>query len=443
MTPVSTAKVERDNFQTGRSFSNFLIYFHRLHWTYIPIKIMISWMRSCTVLLLVSVSVEGYLKMIQRNLPKKNETYFLETTVNFTFHEAQASCEQLGGHLPILNTLDDRKFMVDVVFNAAIGLHTGYLPWLGLLKENSQCSHWIDGSTVNIPFQYDQGKSCDSCRDSCCAMYMRKTGAVGVFWCGNPDFSALVCVAGSDSYNYTAVGKKLREVEANLKQLKEDSHDSNTNSNRRIDKTEEEVAKLQAKISDYSGKTDAAFAKINLRITDQKQSIQYLKSVFADSNKKLMKTNENLDLIMDRVETLESMLYDDAPIVQNISNLNVQTKQRENEIQDLTVAFEHLQTDSRTHLNETEQKMKRLETWISDHINNYTNIMSRIQETKKEGESLKKTLSISNIIQITVFVIMTCLIVTVGVLTYRARRGSVYFPQQNSLVNFANDDRQL
>ena len=84
--------------------------------------------------------------------------------------------------------------------------------------------------------------------------------------------------------------------------------------------------------------------------------------------------------------------------------------------------------ETRHKLSETENKLKKLQTWIDDNVN------------IKEIESLKKSSSTSNILHGITLGMIGCLAVILGVIGYRIRRNSLPVTQETSVAYVAGEE---
>ena len=85
--------------------------------------------------------------------------------------------------------------------------------------------------------------------------------------------------------------------------------------------------------------------------------------------------------------------------------------------------------ETRHQLNETEKKLKKLQTWIDDNVN------------IKEIDSLKKSSSTSNILHGITLGIIGCLAVILAVIGYRTRRYLLSVAREPSVTYVAGEER--
>ena len=117
---------------------------------------------------------------------------------------------------------------------------------------------------------------------------------------------------------------------------------------------------------------------------------------------------------------------------QNTENNFDHIKLNISELQSLAMK-EHIETkkildETRHKLSETENKLKKLQTWIDDHID------------IKEIDGLKKSSSTSNILHWTSLGMIGCLAVILAVVGYRTRRNSLPATPEPSVTYVAEEE---
>ena len=132
-----------------------------------------SRMKACFffVCFLVFTSIcESHLTLKQRTINGRTKTYYKLTGVANNFQSTIEWCRRLGGRLPIFFDEDEFDFFADQVVGKNDDRIISEITWMGLKKDGESCSVWLDGTPVNMTFKYHS--TCESCTESCCAMYM-------------------------------------------------------------------------------------------------------------------------------------------------------------------------------------------------------------------------------------------------------------------------------
>ena len=231
-------------------------------------------MKTLVLLLILSVSVDGHLKLFHQNVAGRKKTYFYETGVSSDFEGTNAWCRQLGGRLPIIHTTDDLSFLTGTVVS---GTSSG--TWLGLKKEGTSCSEWMDGTQVNISFTWNPNARCEHCQQECCAMHVTGTGVMGISSCSSNLLQ--VCVLDGSSMDPLTLTNKLMATELAMKELQEESNEKMAEARQQLDKTMKKLSQLEDWVSKHGSKIASITTTHD---KDMKKEIDDLKKKSSTSN---------------------------------------------------------------------------------------------------------------------------------------------------------------
>ena len=231
-------------------------------------------MKTCVLLLILSVSVEGHLRLFHQNVAGRKKTYFYETGVSSDFEGTNFWCRQLGGRLPIIHTTDDLSFLTGTVVSGA-NANT----WLGLRKEGDSCSEWMDGTKVNITFNWITNARCENCFSECCAMYVTVSGHMGFASCSTNHLQ--VCVLDGSSMDPLTLTNKLMATELAMEELQEESNEKLMEARQQLDKTMKKISELEDWVNKHGSKIASITATHD---EDMKKEVDDLKKKSSTSN---------------------------------------------------------------------------------------------------------------------------------------------------------------
>ena len=133
-----------------------------------------SRMKAClffVCFLVFTLTCESHLILKQRTIDGRTKTYYKLIGVTNDFQSTIEWCRRLGGRLPIFYNEDDFNFFADqVVVKDGSSSSIPKKTWMGLKKDRGSCSVWLDGTPISMVFKYHS--TCESCTQSCCAMFM-------------------------------------------------------------------------------------------------------------------------------------------------------------------------------------------------------------------------------------------------------------------------------
>lgn len=384
------------------------------------------------------VSVHGYVKLFPRNVNGKINIYLFETQQNFNLDAARNSCALFGGHLPILHTQDDLRFMTNTILPESDRSINGWGIRLGLQKQGSSCDQWLDGTEVNITLPWALGLRCETCKASCCAMYL---GGNGVFMDNCSEDHRHVCALDGSSMDPKTLTKKLIA----MKQLQEESNEKLTETIEQLRRTTNEIESLEPKVNEESTKTREQLTNVQ---TQLKMLETWIKSLEPKVNEETTKTLEQLTNVQVQVKNLEIWIESrESKVNKESTKTSEQLTKVEIQIQKLQTWFESLEpkvneesTKTSEQLTNVQLQVQKLQTWIDNHAE----ITTDIKVSKEEISDLKKTTSTSKIIQWTIFAIGGCLIGIMGVIGYRKRLTKATTAKsghENSVAYIPSEDR--
>ena len=351
---------------------------------------------SLVCLLVIMSDCECDIIVRQRQINGRIKTYYKLTGMTYDFKSTLGWCHGLGGQLPIILTRDELDFLADDVVVKDDLAGTGiFVTWMGLKKDRGFCSNWLDGTEVNMTFSYNP--KCESCTASCCAMIM---------WNDSKDYAKMgfkdcregakaVCVFDEekavvlpkDPAYLTKLYGQLNDsilvlsekTQKKIQSITEEHHETR----RQVNQNEKQVKNIQTWVDD----------NVNIK-SDTMKKIDSL----------AQKTENNLDKVKLDVSELQSLAMKE----------HIETKK--------------ILDETRHKLSETENKLKKLQTWIDDHID------------IKEIDGLKKSSSTSNILHWTSLGMIGCLAVILAVVGYRTRRNSLPVTPEPSVTYVAEEE---
>lgn len=112
-------------------------------------------------------------KIYVRKVEDQLAVYVYDDVKLGTFNESIKWCQDLGGQLPTVHSLEDLNFLADTVIQKN-SHHDGniYKTWLYMTRSGEHCK-WVDGSPDYTEFKWF--KKClddDKCHGRCCAIVM-------------------------------------------------------------------------------------------------------------------------------------------------------------------------------------------------------------------------------------------------------------------------------
>ena len=205
-----------------------------------------------------------------RQTYKGVKTYYKLTGMTYDFNSAINWCHGLGGQLPIVLTQDELDFLADEVIVRNDGAMTdSKTTWMGLKKEKGHCFNWLDGTRVNMFFNYLT--RCELCTAPCCAMYMwndRNHKKMGFRDCNL--LAKAVCVFDEEKTvlpkDYASLTKLYGELNGSLKNLSQKTENNFDQIKVKLNETESQLMKLQNWVNDH----------VNIK-TETMKEIEYLK----------------------------------------------------------------------------------------------------------------------------------------------------------------------
>lgn len=109
---------------------------------------------------LVLVSQADFTKQYLRVVGQEVWVYVVDDDVDF-FDETVSWCHSMGGQLPFIHTQEDIDFLADHLDDQTRSVFWHYFSvWIGLRKTNGTCDRFLDGSLVNITFDFYVGVTC-------------------------------------------------------------------------------------------------------------------------------------------------------------------------------------------------------------------------------------------------------------------------------------------
>lgn len=197
----------------------------------------------CLVSFVVLISIcESHLILKQRTIDGQTKTYYKMVGVTNNFQSTIEWCRRLGGHLPIILNQDEFHFFADHVIgkNNDIGGDLSKT-WMGLKKDKGSCSFWLDGTPVNLSFDYYS--RCESCTAPCCAMYMwndQDHKKMGFQQCQSE--AKAVCVLDDQTMDPVSLTKLAEGVSESFKTLSE-------NTDKQLEMLEKEIKEFESSLS--------------------------------------------------------------------------------------------------------------------------------------------------------------------------------------------------
>ena len=208
------------------------------------------------MLILVLTSVcKSDIIIKHRKTYKGIKTYYKLTGMTYDFNSALDWCHSLGGQLPIILTRDDLDFLADtVIVRNDAAMTESKTTWMGLKKENGYCFNWLDGTRVNMFFNYLT--RCELCTAPCCAMYMwndRNHKKMGFRDCSL--LAKTVCVFDEEKTvlpkDYASLIKLYGELNGSLQDFSQKTEKNFDQIQLELNETESQLKKLQTWVNHH------------------------------------------------------------------------------------------------------------------------------------------------------------------------------------------------